>query len=261
MLVDAHAHLDEVSMANFVKTLSENEPDFVVITNSVDAESSFRNLELAEKSARIIPFVGIHPESFLKIRNEGSIGDRMETSLEKVSKVSLRSAGIGEIGIDPKYGSEKDQESLFRSLLSSCEKTGLPVSIHSRNSVSKIIQILSTFNLRGSILFHWFAGSEQELDKLGENGIYVSYGPSIINSKRMRSLVYKSDLEFILAETDSPTPFNSLNEGIGTPFLVGSVVFEIGLIKKIRFEEMRDILNENVFRYLGTQTSLRVKSK
>ncbi len=123
----------------------------------------------------------------------------------------------------------------------------------------KILQILTTFSLKGSVLFHWFAGSESELKQIKDRGYYVSYGPSILYSKRMGMLVEKSARDRILPETDSPTPFSSLTQGISTPFLISSVAFKIGLITKVNFDQVKEMLYENVLRYLGTQNSLRVK--
>ena len=258
MLVDAHAHLHEYSLANFMDVLSSSISNLTVISNSVDVESSIRTIAIGKKTKKVIPFVGIHPDIF-KNQLEGDSEEAIRTRVEAIQEIAPFSSGIGEIGIDPKYGSLEYQERLFTSLLGTCEKTRLPVSIHSRDSVQKILPILTTFSLTGSILFHWFAGSESELKQIKDRGYYVSYGPSILYSKRMATLVEKSSPDRILSETDSPTPFSSLTKGISTPYLVASVVFKIGLITKTNFEQTKQMLHLNVLRYLGTQNSLRVK--
>jgi TatD DNase family protein len=258
MLVDAHAHLDELSLSNFATGLIDSDLSIQIISNSVDLGSSIRNVQLAAKSQKIIPFVGIHPDIFQK---SGADFD-LEQAVEKLRDLSEYSSGIGEIGLDPKYGFLEKQEQLFLSMLEISEATGLPTTIHSRDSVSKILEILSSFNLKGSILFHWFAGQENELNKLEQKGLFVSYGPSVIFSKRMKTLLEKSNMDLILPETDSPTAFTFFNQlSISTPLLIGSVVFGISLAKKIRFAELCSTLCANVQSYLRTQTSLRVKSK
>jgi TatD DNase family protein len=254
-MVDAHAHLDEDALAGFVDTLSQTDTQITVISNSVNPESSRRNIELGKACDKILPFVGMHPDYFQQ--NPESKGHLQET-IEGISKLSGQSRGIGEIGLDPKYESFPEQEKLFREMLSLAEKTRLPSSIHNRNSVARILEILLTFSLKGSVLLHWFAGSEQELSQILDQGYFVSYGPSILASKRMRSLVEKTEINFLLPETDAPTPYRSLNRSISTPFLIASVVFEMSLIKNIPFPEMREKLQKNLERYLGTQTSLRV---
>jgi TatD DNase family protein len=257
-IVDAHAHLDDRSLAQFVEQMRISSPSVIVISNSVDLNSSVRNIELSKSTQSVIPFVGIHPEIF-RSPNEMTREER-ESMVEKISDLSALSSGIGEIGIDPKYGHIEYQESVFVSMLAVAEKSGVPVAIHSRDSVGRIFDILTTFNLKGSILFHWFAGTEDELQKLADRGIFVSYGPSIMYSKRMASLAEKSNADLILSETDSPTPFSFVAR-ISTPYLIATVVFKLALIKDVSFQEMRKILFANTVRYLGTQTSLRVRGK
>jgi TatD DNase family protein len=259
LLVDAHAHLDDVRLLPFIESIENPELGVLVISNSVDYNSSIKNLNLGKNSGKIIPFVGIHPEIFS--HRSGKLiptsGD-LQKMTEEIEKIIPRSSGVGEIGIDPKYGSVKEQEFLFSLMLSLCENTVLPIAVHSRDSVSSILQILSTFNLKSPVLFHWFAGSDSELIQVIDRGIFVSYGPSIIVSKRLRTLVEKSEIDLILPETDSPTPFASLNHSFSSPILIASVIFKIGLIRKIQFDEAKEIFRENVTRYLGTQNSLRV---
>ncbi len=262
MLVDAHAHLDEAGLQGFVSVLADPGPEIVVISNSVNLESSRKNLELSRRIKKIIPFVGIHPDVFRPSSDQKNpTFDSLQEMLDGIQRIADQSLGIGEIGLDPKYGSEKEQEKLFQAMLAIGEKTGLASSIHNRNTASKILDILSTFSLKGSVLFHWFAGTDQELMKINDRGMFVSFGPSILSSKRMQRLVEKTPIEYLLSETDSPTPFNSLNQSISTPFLIASVVFDIGLIKKISFHDLAEKINDNLLRYLGTQTSLRVKGK
>jgi len=258
LLVDAHAHLDDPVLLGFARKITFPQVELTVITNSVDVESSERNIELGKSSPKIIPFVGIHPEIF---RGEDKLRLNIEMMIQTVSSLASASKGIGEIGMDPKYGHIESQEPIFLSMLSLAERTGLPVSIHSRDSVPRIIEILSTFNLKGSILFHWFAGSDSELVGLRDRGIFISYGPAILFSKRMGKLVEESENELIISETDSPTAYSSLGLDKSSPFLIATTVFKLSLIKKKPFPEMEQILWENVSKYLRTQTSLRVKEK
>jgi len=260
LLVDAHAHLNDPILSDFVTKIPFPEINIAIVTNSVDSESSIRNIELGKTSSKIIPFVGIHPEIF---RRQDLVGmnPNLDEMVAKVGSLSSASSGIGEIGIDPKYGNVERQERLFLSMLSLAERTKLPVSIHSRDSVSRITESLTTFNLKSSILFHWFAGTEQELVQLRDKGIFVSFGPVILFSKRMGKLVEGCESDLMLSETDAPTPFASLTRESSTPFLIASPVFKLCYIKKMPFVEMENVLFENTCKYLGTQTSLRVKGK
>ncbi len=223
-----------------------------VISNSTDLESSKRNLELGRRTSSIIPFVGIHPEIF---RSESGAFHRSDLdSMVLELEGLLRSAkGVGEIGLDSSYGHFEDQEYLLEKILSICENNNLPITFHCRETVANILDVVSTFKVDSKLLFHWFSGSEDELRKLIDIGAYVSFGPSILFSKRMASLVQSSDIDLIVAETDSPTFFRSISDAVGTPLLTPSVVFKMGLILNMAFDKVAERLETNTNEYLSTQ--------
>ncbi len=252
--MDAHAHLDENSLSNFVDMMSRSDFGLTVISNSVDFESSVRNIGLSNESTEIIPFVGIHPEIFSR-NGESKISTKsVDTMIQSLMTIVPFCRGIGEIGLDPKYGHDGEQEYLFRQMLRISEEAGIPISIHNRNSVSRVLDLISTFNLKGAILLHWFAGSDEELTRIQDRGIYISFGPALLFSKRIGRIFEKSDLDLVLSETDSPTPFASINDGRSTPMLIPSVVFKMSLIKNISFEWLNDRLESNARRYLERKT-------
>ena len=81
---------------------------------------------------------------------------------ENQSKIS----GIGEIGLDRTYITSEDewetQKQIFSNQLSFAEKFQKPVSIHSRNTLDDIFDILSSFKIQ-IVLLHWFDGSKKQL--------------------------------------------------------------------------------------------------
>ena len=224
-----------------------------MISNSVDLHSSSRNIELATNCDSVIPFVGIHPGIFARPENSSLTHEDFDIMIEEVVRLLKFAKGVGEVGLDPSYGYLIDQEYLLRGILSLAESSTLPITFHCRETILKTIDIVSTYNLQSKILFHWFAGSELELRKLHDRGMYTSFGPSILFSKRMAGLVKSSDPQFILAETDSPTPFRSIVDAPGTPILINSVAFKIGLILNIPFQQACELVETNANRYLLTQ--------
>lgn len=253
MIVDAHVHLDHEALENFVEMMIKNDDRFAYFSNSVDYQSSLRNISLSERKSSVKPFVGIHPEIFYKPHSSDLTHSKLDSMIEDVGKLFPKAAGIGEIGLDKKYGQMDGQRYLLTSMLKLVESSRLPVTFHCRDSISEILDLLSSYRIRGNVLFHWFAGSESELRNVHDKGIYTSFGPSLIFSKRISALVGTCDLNLILAETDSPTKFSSLLEGISTPFLVTSVLFKMSLIRKVTFDEMVEIAEKNSIAYLGTQ--------
>jgi TatD DNase family protein len=253
VLADSHAHLDDDRLQPLVVNLQNwKDRPIIIVSNSVDYVSSLRNIQLATKLESFYPFIGIHPEVFARAEAKFD-KTSVDSSVEKLKSLLPLASGIGEIGLDPKYGSPREQEYLLEKMLSLAESLSLPVTLHNRDTVSQIIEILKSYSIKGKIMFHWFAGSDSELHAIQDRGMYISFGPSILFSKRLARLFGSSDPEFILSETDAPTPFSFLKVGCGNPYLIASVVFEMSLITKVSFEEMRETLEKNTRSYLGTQ--------
>jgi TatD DNase family protein len=227
--------------------------DLRVISDSVDLETSLKNIEISKKLNSVLPFVGIHPEIFQRPENANISNERMDSMLESVAGLLMFARGIGEIGLDSRYSQFSKQEYLLMKLLSLAETSNLPITFHCRETVSKILDEISSYSLANKMLFHWFAGSDSELRKLHEKGFYVSFGPSILFSRRMAGLVENSDTRLILVETDSPTNFRSIVDGPSSPFLTNSVVFKIGLILGMPFDEVCEFAEANTNKYLSTQ--------
>ncbi|MDG6908166.1 MAG: TatD family hydrolase [Nitrososphaerota archaeon] len=251
-LTDAHAHLNGNELAHFRETLEFL--DFLrVISNSVDLESSEDNIRFAKKCSRLVPFVGIHPEIFGRPENAKLPRGALDDMVDGLGRLLKDAKGIGEIGLDPKYDQEENQMHLLRGILSHAESHTIPITFHCRETTSQIIEVLSSYRLHQPILFHWFSGSESELKRLHERGFYTSFGPSILFSRRLRELVLASDRRLILAETDSPTSFQSLFNGPSTPFMIPSVAFKMSQILDISLKDVCELTDSNATKYLLTQ--------
>jgi TatD DNase family protein len=249
-LIDSHAHLDEQALSSFVAQIDST--GLQVISDSVGLESSMHNLELGKRTRSIIPFVGIHPEIFRAGSKEFRRVD-LDSMVSELEGLLRFGKGVGEIGLDPSYGHFEDQEYLLEKILSICEERNLPITFHCRETVARILEFVSTYKIGSKLLFHWFSGSEEELRKLHDVGAYISFGPSILFSKRMAGLVQSSDIDLVLAETDSPTFFRSISDAASTPLLTPSVVFKMGLILNMSFDKVAEKLEINTNEYLSTQ--------
>jgi len=246
-LYDAHIHLSD----------TEYEYDIPLILRcmeklrikaccvSMDYSSSKKTLELGKKSNFILPFIGIHPE---KAQNDTeSVLKLIDENYEKIS-------GIGEIGLDTTY-SNSDEELLkqievFRDHLSAAEKFRKPVSIHSRKTLDKILEILPSYNIP-SILLHWFDGSKKQLQKAMDLEYYVSFGPVMVYSKDKQVLLSKANRDRILVETDGPVRFSRcFNNRIAQISFIPSVIFCASKVLDINYDNMCSILEQNSQRFL-----------
>jgi TatD DNase family protein len=259
-------------MAAFLKSLENIEnnfqsqkwpPKYRIISNSTNIQSSKRNIEISSKLHRsVIPFVGIHPETVMEIGPAKNIGEKIEDYCHQLEDILESARGMGEVGLDPKYGYEDLQLLILKNQLEILEsKPSLPISIHTRNTIEQVLEILSTFKVSNRVLFHWFAGNQSDLENVQSKGYFVSFGPALIFSKRLQSLLRSANLKLVLAETDSPLIFSSISKKEPlSPFAVTSVIFKMAEVTGSSYDEMSYIMEKNTDDYLQAQNSLRVST-
>jgi len=213
----------------------------LLVTCGEDRETSSVALKQEEAfPGTVKAFVGVHPSQALKI-----------TSLEWLEQDLKRASGIGEVGLDPKYSEKGAGSAQMKALLAQLEtsqRARKPVQVHSRDAERECLDALGGFSL-GTVLMHWFQGEELLNEVIGR-GYYVSFGPSLLYSKKLQRMALRSPRGQVLTETDSPVPFTPLG-GIHGPSLVPSVVFRLSELWEKGFEETRAILTGNAMRFLG----------
>ena len=252
LLFDAHIHLTDNEYSSYLHYLLNTLRCLRINSCSVtvNIETCIRAINLFGNANRdiVTHFIGIHPE----FANEDV------ALFEELLKQNLSTLdGIGEIGVDPTYQSRNGvslerQKFVFNSMLSFAEKIGKPVSIHSRNSVDYVLEIIKTYQLKG-VLLHWFLGSDEQLKRAMDMGLYVSYGPSLVYSKAMKGSFLKADKERVLVETDGPVRyfrcFNNLTS-MSSSFLL-SVINSAAYLLKTPYCVMAEQLRSNSESFLG----------
>ena len=247
-LFDSHIHLSDPEYEKDIPQIlqSMRQLQIKACCVSMDFSNSKKTLELSKQSELILPFIGIHPEK---------ASDDLEKMVELITQNKDHISGIGEIGLDPSY-TESDvqlsrQKTVFETLLSLAEKHNKPVSIHSRKSLDKIYEIMSSFSLN-KVLLHWFDGSKKQLQKAMEMNFFVSYGPVMIYANDKQTLLSKTDQNKILIETDGPVRFSKCF-GLRPAQIsfIPSVVFCASKVLRKPYDEMCSILEQNSSAYLG----------
>jgi TatD DNase family protein len=246
MLHDAHVHLTEPEYASTLPHILRlcRQVGLRSLCVSADVESSMETLKLGEAwPDLVIPFVGLHPWE-VDERQLGRMGSIFEAP-------GVR--GVGEIGLDGRASKERDgrlQVLAFKTQLEFAEKRGLPVSVHSREATRQVLEILSTYDLRG-VLLHWFMGEPRELAKVQDRGYYISFGPSLLYSKRAAQLASMADRRYVLVESDGPVRYGDLfGGGPATPIAVPSVIYRLAGIWAMAYEEVEVVVEENTRAYL-----------
>ena len=212
----------------------------LLVSCAEDQETSHVTLRQAEAYPRTVrAFVGVHPSKVPKT-----------TSITWLERDLRRASGVGEIGLDPKYSEKGPRSAQMRAFLAQLEMaqaTRKPVQVHSRDAERECLDALGGFDL-GTVLMHWFQ-SERFLQEVVEKGYFLSFGPSLLFSKKLQRMALSSPLSQVLTETDFPVPFGPLG-GVHGPSLVPSVVFKLSELWGQRFEETRVALTENAMRFL-----------
>ena len=238
--IDSHVHLgdyvdvrQQLAFATACRGL--------LVSAGTDSRSSARGVALSsERPSLVKAFVGVHP----------SEAER-ESGPDWLEGMLRGAAGVGEIGLDPKYsavGRDGAQMRLFRLQLGLAEKAGKPVQVHSRGAERECLEVLGTFDLE-AVLLHWFQG-EEGLAGASDKGYYVSFGPAMLVSKKLRRIASAWDRGHVLVESDGPVSFAALG-GAGGSWLIPSVVFGLAGLFGSPYEETARRIATNSSEFLG----------
>jgi len=207
VLYDSHIHLTDTEYDNFLPSILVTLKGMSIKACSVtvNTSTSLKALRLfGEKDVHniVYNFLGIHPQ--YAEENISQFEEMVNSNIHNID-------GIGEIGLDPTYYNQDKntkviQDQVFTKMLTIAETYDKPISLHSRLSLDEVLNVLSTFNLKKGCL-HWFDGSPQQLEKSLDMGLYISYGPPLIYSKKKQSLLKLTDQGKLLIETDGPVRY------------------------------------------------------
>lgn len=256
MFVDAHIHLSDQRYGEEIDEIISEAKEVGVIallSNSTDYKTSLRNIELAKIYPRIVYIaLGIHPMH---------AGDMTEEEVKQVSKLILEHeeneslVAIGEIGLDRKYPENLNKQIVVvKEMLNLAEKMDLPAIIHSRNAISEVFDVLSSYDVE-RVMLHWFNGSGSMVSEALERGYYISEGVPATYSKSIRKVVSQLPLKNLLTETDGPVRFykHPYKGKRTTPAFIPSVVKAIAEVKNLEELEISARLVDNF------ETFFRVK--
>lgn len=248
--VDAHIHLSDLEYSDKISQLIEDAKRSSVvalISNSMDLETSYKSLQLAKENPNLIyAAIGIHPWNSQNLKP-----NEIEETGNLISKETSakRIVAIGEIGLDPQYAKNEEQQELqhrvFQEMLSAAEKTSLPIIIHSRGSSEEIMNLLPSYHIN-KVLFHWFVRPIELLHEMVDRGYYISEGPASVFSKGIKEVVKRVPLSNLLTETDGPVQFfGPFKNKMTTPSFIPLIVNAIAQVKEMQETEVADQILRN----------------
>lgn len=247
ILIDTHTHLYLPHFADDIEQVIHNAVNNHVgkmLLPNIDDSSVGPMLELCNRyPLNCHPMIGLHPASV----NEDYMDKLrvMETLLGKEEFVA-----VGETGMDAYWDTEfiKQQEDAFIIQLEWAKTRDLPVVIHSRMTMDRILRIIRSFrgNVPGGV-FHAFSGTKEEACEAIEMGYKLGIGGVVTyRNSGLDKLVKSIDLKHILLETDSPylTPVPYRGKRNESARITG-IAAKISEIKELSIEEVASVTTGN----------------
>ena len=204
--IDSHCHLDA----------PELEPDIVSVralarergvTHCVIPAVDAHNLDAVRQLAHALGdsyALGIHP-----LCSNDATGDHLDRLAGQLQqhRDDPRLVAVGKIGLDYFVDNLDDQhqQHIYREQLKLAHEHGLPVIVHSRRSVDKVLKHLREIEVPGGIA-HAFTGSLQQAESFLKLGFKLGFGgaSTFERATRLHGLLRELPLSAIVVETDSP---------------------------------------------------------
>ena len=207
--VDTHCHLDAPEFGAEMPTIRARAAAQGVVLCVIPAVAAFNFAtvrELAHRQGDAYA-LGIHP----LCTGEASDADLQTLDAElHARRDDPRLVAVGEIGLDYFVeGLDADkQERFFHTQLQLARKHGLPVLIHVRRSVDKVLKHLrqTAGGRPWHGIAHAFNGSEQQANACIELGLKLGFGGAVTFERalQLRRLASTLPMDALVMETDAP---------------------------------------------------------
>ncbi|UOQ43946.1 TatD family hydrolase [Halobacillus salinarum] len=251
-IIDAHIHLDMYEECERNQLLNELDMYKVekVIAVSTDYQSALTNLEYSKQNKKIKPAAGFHPEQPLPEEAE------LQKLFSLIERKKNEIVAIGEVGL-PYYLRKEQKQLSLNSYIEILEvfvkyaaKTGKPIALHAIYEDAEIVcDLLERYSVSNAH-FHWFKGSEKILQRMKENGYFVSFTPDCLYEEEIKRIIKSYPIELMMAETDGPWPFAGPFSGELThPKMIHSSIKQISRLKNVPMQDVysRFFKNTSIF--------------
>ena len=250
MLIDMHCHLDYPGIYEEIETVVDNAVAKglrTIVTSGIDPESNRTALRLAERYEIVRASLGLYPIDALRSEKALEGMKQGETDVERelafIERNIESALAIGEIGLDYKTGSRKEeQRSLFRRQLELAERFRKPVVIHSRKAEADALEILGDFHVQ--VILHCFCGRKSLVRAAADKGYMFTVPTSVVRSQQFQELAKNVPLRQLFCETDSPfmSPYKDIRN---EPAFVAAAYDKIAELRGMDSREVANIIYNN----------------
>lgn len=205
-VIDTHCHLDAPELApdvDAVRALARQRGVAQLVIPAVDVHNFAAVQALARRHGDAYA-LGIHP-----LCTPGAGQADLQTLAQWLERArgDPHLVAVGEIGLDffvPGLDAAH-QEQLFTAQLRLAQRAGLPVLLHVRRSVDRVLKgVRAVPGLSG--IAHAFNGSLQQAQAFVQLGFKLGFGGAMTHERalQLRRLARDLPLEAIVLETDAP---------------------------------------------------------
>lgn len=234
-----HCHLD--LMENMLSLIKQSETAQVeLFAVGTTPKAYLKEIGFVNHSSNINVGLGLHPqlieERFLEV--------------ELLLKYLPNAKYVGEIGLDfsRSYINSKDKQlTVLRKIIDQCEVHGNKVvSIHAVKAIDEVLDIIEEMRKTSTnkYIIHWFSGTNKQLKRAIDLGLYFSINPKMTKTKSGVSNIKLIPKERLLLETDAPfvASFSSIKD------LEASLLQLLQKICELRNEDCKEqiCLNSNL---------------
>ena len=240
-MIDTHAHLDEIKEINRAIQRAKDAGIRGIVAVGMDLPSNVTTIDLAEQFPDMVqPAIGYHPWSIST--------DTIEENLKFIEENLPSCIALGEVGIDYKTKVKKPvQWEVFSKVLSLAIRHNRPVIVHSRFSHQRSHQMVRDSEIEKAV-FHWYTGSLEILEKIIDDGYYISATPALAYSPPHQAAIKAAPIEQILVETDSPVEYQGK---VSEPADLIMTLTELSNLKGMASEEVQRITTSNAKRFFS----------
>ena len=202
-LIDTHAHLDEVPDLEGALKRAQDAGVLAIVAVGTDLASNEKILQLADRFPNfVLPAVGLHPWRL--------DGVDLEANARFIAKELSRCVALGEVGLDFAVKTPREkQEEVLQRLLSLAFRERKPVLLHARRAWGEAFQLLKSIPLERAI-FHWYSGPLDVLQRVFEQGYFISATAAAAYSERHRAAIQAAPLSQLVLETDAPEVYRGV---------------------------------------------------
>jgi TatD DNase family protein len=219
-----------------------------IVVPAVDVASFHRGARLLQRYPGCVAAYGIHPLS-VAARPARPICCACKNGCSACRPDRIRPVAVGEIGLDLFVADPAidRQEHFFIEQLKIARACDLPVLLHVRRAVDRVLKQLRRIRVRGGIA-HAFNGSRQQADEFIKLGFKLGFGGAMTypGSTRIRRLAASLPLQAIVLETDAPDmPPAWLAGGRNAPAELPRIAASLAGLRGIGVADLADATSAN----------------